>query len=83
MDLIGATPFEFHENKIYLQIADHLRGLISDGTLPVGSPFPSEDELAKTYGTARGTVQHARAVLVKEGLIEGRRGKRYIVIRRP
>ena len=81
--MIGPRPIEFHENKIYLQIADHLRGLISDATLPVGSPFPSENELVKTYGTARGTVQHARAVLVKEGLIESRRGKRYIVVKRP
>lgn len=83
MGLTGPTPIHFHENKIYLQIAEQLRRLISDGALVVGGPLPSEAEMMRTYGTARGTVRQARAVLEKEGLIRARRGKRHIVVKRP
>jgi DNA-binding GntR family transcriptional regulator len=68
---------------IYVQIAEQLRNEISDGSLPVGKPFPSEEEMKRTFGVARGTVRQARSVLKDEGLIQMQRGGPPIVIRQP
>lgn len=60
----------------YLQIADHLRSQIVNGTLPPGAPLPTEQELMTRYGAARGTVRHGLDVLKLEGLVHAlpRRG---------
>jgi DNA-binding GntR family transcriptional regulator len=53
----------------YLQIAEHLRAQITDGTLPVGAKVPSEASLSAQYGVARGTARRALAELEREGLV--------------
>jgi DNA-binding GntR family transcriptional regulator len=73
--LEGITPIQFSlERPVYRQIADQIRGLIRDGSLAPGSPIPSELEMMKVYGCARGTIRQARNVLELEGLIKTRRG---------
>lgn len=60
----------------YLQIAGFLRAQILTGELPAGARVPSQTELAKRFGVARGTVQEAMRVLKDEGIIASQRGGR-------
>jgi GntR family transcriptional regulator len=60
-------------------IAAALRQQIRDGTLPPGSPVPSEAQLSARFGVSRGTVRHALGTLRSEGLIAGGRGRVPIV----
>ncbi|MEV4291564.1 GntR family transcriptional regulator [Nonomuraea bangladeshensis] len=64
----------------YELIADDLREGILSGAYPVGSQLPSEAELARRHGAARGTVRQAVAVLAAEGLVGSRQGARRIVL---
>ncbi len=47
---------------------------IHEGLYPPGSLLPSEAELARRHGLARGTVRVALAALEREGLVDRRRG---------
>src|ERR671918_1567277 len=75
IDRTGGRP-------VYLQIADELRTAIVDGEIPAGTPIPTEPELAKRYGAARGTVRNAISVLRSEGLIDVKQGRGMFVRRR-
>lgn len=55
-------------------IAEELRREITDGTRPIGSRLPSENELADRFGVHRNTVRQAVAALTAEGLVASRRG---------
>ncbi|MFD8383202.1 GntR family transcriptional regulator [Streptomyces sp. NPDC059679] len=59
----------------YLQIAATLREEISTGRLKPGCRLPSGRELAKEFGTALMTVQHALRVLREEGLVIPQQGR--------
>jgi GntR family transcriptional regulator len=61
------------------QIADDVRALILDGSLPAGGRLPTEAELIEAHQVARNTVRDALALLVHEGLIEARRPLGYFV----
>jgi GntR family transcriptional regulator len=67
----------------YRHVAAELRATLDAGTQPPGSRLPSESELARTYGVARGTVRQALATLAAEGLISSRRGARRMVLGQP
>jgi GntR family transcriptional regulator len=67
----------------YRQVADELRAAMDTGGYPPGSHLPSEGELGRTYGVARGTVRQALATLASEGLISTRKGARRLVLERP
>ncbi|WP_053612034.1 GntR family transcriptional regulator [Streptomyces sp. XY533] len=61
----------------YRQIADDLRGRITDGEFSETGKLPPERELIKQYygvSKAQGTVRQALGVLRDEGLIESRVG---------
>lgn len=64
-------------------IADELRAAIRAGTYPRGTQLPSELELARRYGVARGTVRQALACLKTEGALISRRGARAVVLAQP
>jgi GntR family transcriptional regulator len=64
----------------YVQLADHLRRGIRDGTYPPGEPVPSLAALCQETGLARGTVQKAIGVLVKEGRLRVVPGRATIVL---
>ena len=66
----------------YEHLAADLRAAVDAGVHPPGSRLPSESELARTYGVARGTVRQAFATLAAEGLISTRKGARRMVLGR-
>jgi GntR family transcriptional regulator len=59
---------------LYLQLAGWIEGLITRGTLSVGSRLPSENRLASDFGLNRNTVRQAIALLVHKGLVEKQKG---------
>jgi DNA-binding GntR family transcriptional regulator len=59
----------------YLQIASTLREDIAAGKLKPGARLPSGRQLAKQFGTALMTVQHALRVLCDEGLVMPQQGR--------
>jgi GntR family transcriptional regulator len=63
IDPLGETP-------VYLQLADILRGQITDGDLQPNRPLPSLVTLQQEYGIARGTAAKAVRKLVDEGLVK-------------
>jgi DNA-binding GntR family transcriptional regulator len=67
-------------HSLYGQIADQLRELISDGTLAPNDQIPSELEMARAFGCARGTVRQARGLLEEEGWIRTERGRGAFVV---
>ncbi|RYG26516.1 GntR family transcriptional regulator [bacterium] len=50
-------------------VARAIRRHIADGTLPCGSPLPSERSLATQHGVSRTVVRDAVALLAREGLL--------------
>ncbi|MFE1844648.1 GntR family transcriptional regulator [Streptomyces sp. NPDC059515] len=66
----------------YLQIAAALREDIAAGKLGPGGRLPSGRELAKKFGTALMTAQHALRVLRDEGLVISQQG-RGVFVRTP
>ncbi|MDI6823660.1 MAG: GntR family transcriptional regulator [Bacillota bacterium] len=67
---------------LYYQLKEVLREEIEGGAYRPGDLLPSERELCARYGVSRITVRQAVLDLVREGLLERRRGKGTFV-RRP
>jgi GntR family transcriptional regulator len=59
---------------LYRQLAQRLRANIERGELAVSQKIPSENELASEYGIGRPTVRQATDLLVREGILQRRRG---------
>jgi len=59
----------------YLQLVELFRQQIARGVWKVGDRLPSNDELARAYDVARGTVRQAVQLLERERLIEARQGR--------
>ncbi len=68
---------------LYHQLAGLLRSRIREGEYPTGARIPSEPELARAYGIGRPTVRQATDVLVRERLLERRRGSGTYVVEPP
>jgi DNA-binding FadR family transcriptional regulator len=60
--------------KLYIQIADQIRGQILNGAVNAGQQLPSERELAQSLGVSRPTVREALIALEVAGLVEVRVG---------
>jgi len=60
------------ETPLYRQICEHIRTAIRTGQLRPGDRVPSTRGLADQFGTARGTVDAAYAILAGEGYLVGR-----------
>jgi len=58
----------------YLELASELREAVLAGRYSNGAPFPTENELCKTYKVSRFTVREALRRLEAEGLIARKRG---------
>ena len=71
------------DSPVYRQIADDIRQGILEGRLEPGGPLPSESKLMERYGSARGTVRQALALLKSEGFLEIARGRGAFVRKRP
>ena len=60
---------------LYYQLYSLLKGLILNGTLPLGERMPTEEQLADTFSVSRITAKRAMDELAAENLVERRRGK--------
>lgn len=61
--------------KIYEEIAEQLRKLVSSGKLKPGDRLPSERELAERLQVSRASVREALSALEMMGLVEVRSGE--------
>ena len=68
--------------RLYLQIADQLRGLIESGEVPRGARLPAERDLAKQLKVSRPSLREALIALEIEGLLDVRVGSG-IYVRKP
>jgi GntR family transcriptional regulator/MocR family aminotransferase len=57
---------------LYRQVYEHIRAAIRSGQLRPGDRLPSTRSLADRFGTARGTMDAAYAILAGEGYVVGR-----------
>ena len=68
--------------RLYRQIAEQLRQLISAGEFAAGSRLPAERDLAKQLGVSRPSVREALIALEVEGWVEVRTGSGVYVLER-
>ena len=61
-------------NRLYRQIADQVRALISSGEFAVHARLPAERDLARQLGVSRPSVREALIALEVEGWVEVRTG---------
>jgi integrase len=74
------APLNRTPRNPYEVIATDLRKAIEDGTYPVGSLLPANEEVRAKYKVATGTVSRAIGLLRDSGLVYVVRGKRPKVI---
>lgn len=60
---------------LYAQVEDVLAARIARGALPVGVQLPSEEELVREFSVSRTTIRASIQNLVRQGLVEIRRGR--------
>jgi DNA-binding transcriptional MocR family regulator len=63
-----------HRSPDYAALAAAVRGLLSDGRLPLGVRLPAERELAEALAVSRTTVSAAYRTLRESGHLTSRRG---------
>jgi DNA-binding FadR family transcriptional regulator len=68
--------------RLYRQIAEQLRGLMTAGEFSPGSRLPAERDLAKQLGVSRPSVREALIALEVEGWVEVRTGSGVYVLER-
>ncbi|HEX7892087.1 MAG TPA: FadR/GntR family transcriptional regulator [Ramlibacter sp.] len=61
-------------SRLYRQIAEQLRGLITGGEFATGTRLPAERDLARQLGVSRPSVREALIALEVEGWVEVRTG---------
>ena len=67
--------------RLYLQIADQIRGLIESGEVARGARLPAERDLAKQLKVSRPSLREALIALEIEGLLDVRVGSGIYVTR--
>ncbi len=65
---------------LYRQLADRIRDDIDSGVHAVAEKIPSENELANRFSIGRPTVRQATDLLVRQGMLERRRGSGTFVL---
>jgi len=60
---------------LYVQVEDVLAARISSGALPVGTQLPSEEDLIREFNVSRTTIRATIQNLVRQGMVEIRRGR--------
>jgi DNA-binding FadR family transcriptional regulator len=68
--------------RLYRQIAEQLRSLMTGGEFTPGSRLPAERDLAKQLGVSRPSVREALIALEVEGWVEVRTGSGVYVLER-
>jgi DNA-binding FadR family transcriptional regulator len=69
--------------RLYRQIAEQLRALITSGEFKAGARLPAERDIAKELGVSRPSVREALIALEVEGWVEIRTGSGIYVLDRP
>ncbi len=59
---------------VHFQIAEGIRTLVREKTLPPGTSFPPERVICERIGVSKMTLRHAYGLLERDGIIESRRG---------
>ncbi|MGV3571240.1 MAG: FadR/GntR family transcriptional regulator [Ramlibacter sp.] len=67
-------------SRLYRQIAEQLRGLITTGEFDAGTRLPAERDLARQLGVSRPSVREALIALEVEGWVEVRTGSGVYVL---
>ncbi|MEE2879341.1 MAG: FadR/GntR family transcriptional regulator [Pseudomonadota bacterium] len=67
--------------RMYQNIADQIRGMISSGAYPPGNRLPGERELAEKFGVSRVIIREAEIALEALGYIEIRVGSGAYVLK--
>ena len=65
---------QVRKTKIYHEIVEQIKGLITEGRIKPGDRLPPERELAELFKASRNSVRDAIRVLEQMGLIESRQG---------
>jgi DNA-binding FadR family transcriptional regulator len=60
--------------RLYVQIADQIRGMIGNGEVSPGARLPAERDLARQLGVSRPSLREALIALEVEGLLDVRVG---------
>jgi GntR family transcriptional repressor for pyruvate dehydrogenase complex len=71
-DALGVR--QVRKTKVYHEIVDQIRELITAGRIKPGDRLPPERELAELFKASRNSVRDAIRVLEQMGLIESRQG---------
>lgn len=71
---------DLSSKRLYLQIAEKILEMISQGTLSVGEKLPAERKLAETFSVSRPTIREAMIALEVSGIVEIRSGSGVYVI---
>ncbi|MBU3182168.1 FadR/GntR family transcriptional regulator [Clostridium psychrophilum] len=61
--------------KVYKQVIQQIKNMISDGTLKIGDKLPSERELVEKLKVSRSSIREALRSMENIGLIECRQGE--------
>ena len=64
-----------HYAPLYLQVKDKILQKIIESRQDAGSVIPSEQVLARTYGTSTSTIRQAINLLVADGILSKKQGK--------
>ncbi len=67
--------FKDRSIPLYYQLENILRQKINSGEFGLGDPFPTEENLVRSYKISRITVRQALSALEKDGLLVRKRGK--------
>ena len=65
---------QVRKTKVYHEIVDQIKDLITEGRIKPGDRLPPERELAELFKASRNSVRDAIRVLEQMGLIESRQG---------
>jgi GntR family transcriptional repressor for pyruvate dehydrogenase complex len=63
----------------YKAVSAEIERTILNGTIKPGTPLPTEQELAESFGVNRSTVREAIRQIEQEGLLQRREGRRLFV----
>jgi DNA-binding transcriptional MocR family regulator len=72
-------PDKLHDNPLYEQVAERMRGLIAEGTLQVGDRLPSVRKLHQQLSVSVSTILEAYRLLEDQGWISARPQSGYYV----
>src|SRR2546423_2800043 len=62
-------------SPVYVQIAEAIKAMLRNGTIPAGTAMPPERVLAQRFGISRMTMRQANDLLERDGLIERQPGR--------